>query len=244
MAGQIIVVNGTSGSGKSTTCELFAQKSEDFWLLYGIDHFMSATFPARYGHHGPNSSQGVHAHPVDESDPSGPLRWSFGEQGKRAFCAFHEGVASASREGCNLIIDHLLMIDPPVLQDLAWRLEGQPALLVTLKPPYEVLMERVAQRKMDKKMPVDLLGEDAVKKIIDRLDRLRDWFYEAVYTNDISDLVIDTQIHSPEEVCDMIEERLAKGKGTAFESLREIWPRPDTDRLTKTYLESEKRLHS
>ena len=209
--GQIIIVNGTSGSGKSTTCELLAKKSQDFWLLYGIDHFMAGTLPAQFGHHGPRSREGIYAHPVDEANPGGPLRWSFGPYGTRAFATLHEWVASASRQGCNIILDHLMMIDPPVL-------------LVTLKPPYEVLQQRIAQRKYDKKLPTDILGEDAVRIITDRLDRLRPWFYEAVYANDCSDLEIDTEAHGPEAVRTMIEQRLAAGPGTAFETLRARYP--------------------
>ena len=96
-------------------------------------------------------------------------------------------------------------------------------LLVTLKPPFEVLERRVAERRMDKKIPVDLLGEDAAKKIIDRLTRLRPWFYEEVYRNELADLTIDTSVHGPEEVCAMIEKRLAKGPGTAFDKLRRTY---------------------
>jgi chloramphenicol 3-O-phosphotransferase len=94
-------------------------------------------------------------------------------------------------------------------------------LLVTLKPPFEVLERRVAERKMDKKIPTDLLGEDAVGKIIGRLTRLRPWFYDAVYANTVSDLEIDTSVHGPEAVCAAIEQRLAQGPGVAFETLRE-----------------------
>jgi len=225
VAGQIIIVSGTSGSGKSTTCELLARRSDDFWLLYGIDHFMAGTFPAKFGHHGPHSREGVYAHPVNENDPDGPLRWSFGPHGERAFHTLHEWVASAAREGCNIILDHLMMIDPPLLQDAIWRMKDLPVTFVSLRPPYEVLMERVANRKMDKKMPTDLLGEDAVKRIIDRLDRLRPWFYEAVYANDCYDLEIDTVKHGPDEVCELIEKRIAQGPGTAFEQLRGRYPR-------------------
>ncbi|HEX8057047.1 MAG TPA: chloramphenicol phosphotransferase, partial [Novosphingobium sp.] len=138
----------------------------------------------------------------------------------------HEWIASASRQGCNIVFDHLLMTQTPVLADCAWRLEGLPVLLVTLKPPIEVLEKRVAERQMDKKLPIDLLGEDAVRKIVDRLARLRPWFTEVVYANDIADLTIDTAAHGPEEVCAMIEARLAEGPGTAFERLREKYPRP------------------
>lgn len=221
MPGQIIIVSGTSGSGKSTTCELFAKRSEDFWLLYGIDHFMAGTFPAKFGHHGARSREGVFAHPLDEADPSGALRWSFGENGRRAFAAFHEWVASASREGCNIIVDHLTLTDPPLLQDCVRRLAGLPVLFVSLKPPFEVLMQRVAGRKMDKKLPTAELGEDdPVRRIVERLDRLRPWFYEAAYANDLYDLQIDTEAHEPEEVCELIERRLAEGPGTAFDQLR------------------------
>ncbi len=225
--GQIVVVTGTSGSGKSTACERFAQQSDEFWLLYGIDHFMAGSFPAKFGHHGPRASEGVFAHPRDEASPDGPLRWSFGPKGLQAFAALHEWVASASRSGCNIIFDHLVMSDPPVLQDFIWRTAGLPVLLVTLKPPFAVLERRVAERQMDKKLPVDLLGEDAVGKIIDRLGRLRPWFYDAVYANEISDLTIDTDVHGPDEVCAMISARLAEGPGTAFSQLRAKWPRPD-----------------
>jgi chloramphenicol 3-O-phosphotransferase len=220
MAGQIIIVSGTSGSGKSTTCELWARRSEEFWLLYGIDHFLSGTFPAQFGHHGPRSVEGINAQPLDPAEPGGTLRWHLGPHGVRAMATFHEWAAAASRNECNIIIDHLLMVDPPVLQDCIRRLAGLPVLLVTLKPSFDVLMERVANRTMDKKMPTDLLGEDAVGKILDRLDRLRPWFYDAVYANDICDLEIDTVRNSPEEVCDLIARRLDQGPGTAFDRLR------------------------
>jgi chloramphenicol 3-O-phosphotransferase len=224
--GQIIIVNGTSGSGKSTTCELLAKSSDQFWLLYGIDHFLAGTLPAKFGHHGPRAREGIYAHPVDAKSPDGPLRWSLGPHGERAFATLHEWVASASRQGCNIILDHLMMIDPPVLQDAIWRLAGLPVLLVTLKPPFAVLEQRLAQRVYDKKLPTDILGKDTVRIITDRLNRLRPWFYEAVYANDCSDLEIDTDKHGPEEVRQMITQRLAEGPGTAFESLRARFPRP------------------
>jgi chloramphenicol 3-O-phosphotransferase len=226
MVGQIIIVSGTSGSGKSTTCEMFAKRSDHFWLLYGIDHFIAQTFPSKFGHHGPRSKEGFYAYPLDENDPDGNLRWGFGEYGTKAFGALHEWVAAAARQGCNIILDHITLVDPPVLQDLVWRLEGLPVLYVSLKPDYDVLLQRIASRKMDKPMPVDVLGADAVQKIINRLDRLRTWFYDAAYANDVYDLQIDTVAHGPEEVCDMIAARLAEGPGTAFETLRRRYPDP------------------
>lgn len=224
--GQIVIINGTSGSGKSTTAELFQKRSDDYWLLYGIDHFLAGTQPSQYGHHGPKSREGIHAEPADPAKPDGPLKWVLGPKGVQAFATLHEWLAASSRVGCNIVFDHLLMTQTPVLADCAWRLEGLPVLLVTLKPPFEVLEQRVAERQMDKKIPVDLLGEDAARKIVDRLTRLRPWFYESVYANDEADLTVDTSLHGPEAVAAMIAARLAEGPGTAFERIRAKYPRP------------------
>ena len=224
MAGQIIIVNGTSGSGKSTTCELFARQAADFWLLYGIDHFMGSSFPRQFGHHGERCREGIYAHPLDAADPEGPLRWSFGPWGCRGFAAFHEWVAASAREGCNIILDHLMMVDPPVLQDCIWRLAGLPVLFVTLKPPYEVLMARVANREIGNRCANSSYDDERIRKSRERLDRLRPWFYQAVYANTVCDLEIDSDACDPDSVCRQIEQRLNAGPGTAFEQLREIYP--------------------
>ena len=221
MAGQIIIVNGTSGSGKSTTCERFAKAADDFWLLYGIDHFLGSAFPRAFSHHGERSAEGFFAHPVNEDNPDGPLRWSFGEQGSKAFGAFHEWVAAASRQGCNIILDHLMLVDPPLLQDCIWRLQGLPVLFVTLKPPYEVLMERIAKRDIGLRFNNSSYDSEQVAKTRQRLERMRPWFYEAVYANPVCDLEIDSSDNGPDEVCEHIRQRLAMGPGTAFDTLRE-----------------------
>ena len=224
MAGQIIIVNGTSGSGKSTACELFSKRADDFWLVYGIDHFMGSTFPRAFGHGGDRCREGIFAHPLHADDPEGTLRWSMSEQGLRAFGVFHEWIASASRGGCNIIIDHLLIPDPPLLQDCIRRLENLPVLLVTLKPDYEVLLQRVEERTIGNRFSNSNYDSEQVRQSRERLARLRPWFYEAIYSNDICDLEIDTVKHSPESVCEQIERRLQSGPGTAFDRLREKYP--------------------
>lgn len=226
MAGQIIIVSGTSGAGKSTTCDVFAKRSEEFYLRFGIDQFLGGVFPAKFGHHGPRASEGFYRHPVDEDEPDGNLRWSFADKGWRAIETLHEWAAVASRAGCNIVMDHLMMIDPPVLQDCIWRLEGLPVLFVSVKPPYEVLMERVATRPMKGHPAAEMHGKDGNQRAVEALHRLRPWFYESVYANDCCDLEIDTTQHDPDAVCELIEQRLAEGPGTAFATLRQKYPRP------------------
>lgn len=225
MPGQIIIVNGTSGSGKSTACELFASQSDDFWLTYGIDHFLGSTFPRQFGHRGDRSEEGIYVGPLDDSDPEGALRWHFNEWGKKGFATFHEWIAAASRQGCNIILDHLLISDPPILQDCIWRLQDLPVLLVTLKPPYEALLERINQRQIGNRFANSNYSEEQIAKTRERQARLRPWFYDAVYANNLSDLEIDTAQHNPEAVCAQIVELLRQGPGEAFTRLRERFPR-------------------
>ena len=175
MAGQIVIVNGTSGSGNSTTCELFAKKADTFWLQYGIDHFMGSTFPRQFGHHGARCGEGIQAVPLNDREPEGTLRWQFHEQGLKAFAAFHKWIAAASRANCNIIVDHLMMTDPPVLQDCIWRLADLPVLLVTLKPPYTVLMERIAQRQIGNRFAKYSYTSERARISKQRLERLCPW---------------------------------------------------------------------
>lgn len=228
MSGQIIIVNGTSGSGKSTTCERFVQRAEDFWLTSGIDHFLGANFPKRFGHHGDDCQLGFYAEPERKDDPEGPLRWRFGPEGMRAFAVFHEWLASASREGCNIIVDHLLMLDPPLLQDCIWRLSGLPVLLVNLKPPYEVLEQRIAQRQIGQRFANSQYDEERIKRARERLDRLRPWFYRAVYASPHCDLEIDSADLTPDEICSRLEQRLSQGPGSAFDTLMGLYRNPIT----------------
>ncbi len=219
MAGQIILINGTSGSGKSTTCEQFVRDADDFWLHYGVDHFFASTFPRRFGHHGDRAAEGFSAVPLDPEQPDAALRWQFSKQGLNAMSVFHEWIAAASRQGCNIIVDHLLMCDPPLLQDCVQRLAGLPVLLVNLQPPYEVLAERVASREIGSRFTNSSYSEQQKSLSRQRLDRLRPWFYRAIYQNTRYDLNIDTSSCPPEEVCQQIRQRLQQDSGRAFKEL-------------------------
>ncbi len=112
------------------------------------------------------------------------------------------------------------MLDPPLLRDLVQRRKGLPVLVVTLKPPFEVLERRIAERQNTKRLPTEFLGEDAASKAVDRLNRLRGWFYEAVGASEVADIVLDTSLLAPNEICEAIEARLTAVPGEAFDRFR------------------------
>ncbi len=230
MPGQIVIVGGTSAAGKTTTVAEFAKRASDPYLMFGIDNLLGSMFPGKFSMFGERTQEGMYHFHEDPDDPESAFRCGFGDFGWSGIQAFHDMIAAASRAGQNLVVDHLLFLDPPFLQDCAWRLEGLPVLLVALKPPYEVLMERQATRQVHMPETMEEVArseeESAFLVIAKTMQKLTPWFYEASYENDIHDLVIDTTRFGPDEVCEQIEQRLNEGPGTAFERLRERYPRP------------------
>ena len=131
-AGQIIIVAGTSGAGKTTTIETFPKRQSDSYLMFGIDNLLGTMMPADYSLFGEKTKEGMYSYPEDPDDADSRLAANFGEIGWRGIHAFHEMIAAASRAGQNLIADHLAFVDPPILQDCVKRMEGLPVLLVNL----------------------------------------------------------------------------------------------------------------
>ena len=215
MTGGIIVVSGTSGAGKSTTCAAFAKRAEDPWLMFGMDLLVGTLFPPQYTVFGKKRSQGY------GGNTFGP------EMGWPAVRAMHAMIAAAARTGQNMIVDHLMFLDPPILQDCIWALDGLPVLFVNLRPPLEVLVERVTTREIVLPPPMVEAagGMDGVRALAGELEALVPWFFEHAYANDRYDLEIDSSALSPEQVSGRIEARLRQGPGSAFAELRRRYPR-------------------
>jgi chloramphenicol 3-O-phosphotransferase len=214
MSGQIVIVSGTSGAGKTVTCNAFARRADEMFMLFGADLLVGSLFPPQYTIFGPKKDDGF----------SGT---SFGEAGWKAVRAMHEMIAAASRLGQNLIVDHLMFLDPPVLQDCIWRLIDLPVLFVNLTVAHDVIEGRLMSRH--RVLPdalAEFVGPGGEQQMAASLNAIRDWFYKASYENDCFDLVFDTTALSTDEICERIEERLAQGPGTAFDELRERYPRP------------------
>ncbi|WP_071888508.1 phosphotransferase-like protein [Mycolicibacterium fortuitum] len=228
MAGQIIIVSGTSGAGKTTTINCFSKRTVEPYLMFGIDNLLGGMLHGKYSMFGEYAKDGMYVSPENADDPESDVRADFGEVGWSAIRAFHEMIAAASRAGQNVVVDHLMFVDPPILQDCIWRLAGLPVLFVAAKPPFEVLMDRLATRTVDIPETMDdvagQIENDAALTIAKTMQKLTPWFYKASYANDCYDLVIDTDAHNPDEVCRRIESRLEEGPGTAFESLRARYP--------------------
>jgi chloramphenicol 3-O-phosphotransferase len=216
MTGHVVLISGTSGAGKTTTCMAFAHRAEEPYLMFGMDLLAGTMFPAQYTIFGAKRHEGYGV-------------THYGPMCRQALAAMHEMIASAARSGQNMIVDHIMLTDPPVLQDCIWRMEDVPVLFVCLKPPRDVLEQRIKQRPMQLtpqvKAAIADAGDDALQGVAEELARATPWMYDSVYANDCYDLVIDSSSLTPDEICGRIEERLSSGPPKAFESLRRRYPR-------------------
>ena len=110
MSGQIVVISGTSGSGKTTTVQTFARRARDCYLMLGLDVLVGTMYPAKFTLFGEQRRDGYYDFHEDPNNPGKPLSTEyFGPVGWQTVRALHEMIAAAARSGQNMVIDHLAL---------------------------------------------------------------------------------------------------------------------------------------
>jgi chloramphenicol 3-O-phosphotransferase len=215
--GHLIVVTGTTGSGKTTTCQEFVNAADDLWFHLGIDLIASRMVSRKFVDGGPRSNEGIHMVPDDPSDPAGPRHLEIGACGAAIVHTLHKMAASAVSAGQNVIMDHVTTVHPPLLQDCVACLAGLPVLFVALRPPEARLQSRIDQRLAE---VIASLGPEHGTLANENTKRASKYIAREIFGyHDFFDLTIDTVALSPREVVDAISARLKKGPGEAFKSL-------------------------
>lgn len=214
--GTVVIVTGTTGSGKSTTCREFIATADDLWMHFGIDTFLGVMTPRQYVDGGPKCEQGVHMVPDDPSQPEGPCHLALGHLGLAMIRTYHQMLATASRAGQNIVADHVTLLDPPLLQECVLALEGHPVLFVALRPPQDLLMSRIEARLPE---VIQVLGPELGKSNNDGTKRASQSIADQIFGHDCFDLVLDSAALSPAQIANAIHERLTQGPGEAFPAL-------------------------
>jgi len=182
--GQIVILNGTPLSGKSSIAAVIQNTFEGVWMNLGVDHFMQMT-PERY-------------QPAIGLRPGGE-RPDLESLVVLLYRAMYEAIAAHSRLGLNVVVDvgHHDSYSVPlgILPDCARRLKDLPVLLVGVRCPVEVIMER--RRARGWHVPEN----GSVPKPVNL-------WQQAVHVPGIYDLEVDTSVLSPEECADLIRQRL------------------------------------
>ncbi len=195
--GQIVILNGTPRSGKSSIAAAIQDTFAGVWMNMGVDRFMQMT-PARY-------RPGIGLRPGGERPDLEPLIVTL-------YRAMYEAIAAHSRLGLNAVVDvghhDAYSIPRGILPDCARRLDGLPALFVGVRCPLAVVMERRLVT-----WQVGYAEDGSVPKPVLL-------WQEAIHMPGIYDLEVDTSVLDPEECADRIRQRLEGGPpGSAFQRL-------------------------
>ena len=215
--GRIVVITGSTGAGKSTTCAEFVNQQDDLWLHFGVDLFFGKLVPRKFiDGGGSRSGEGLYTAPDDPADVDGPWHMALGPLGAGMMHSFHSMVAEAARSGQNVVLDHIAMVDPPVLADCIACLAGLPVYFVALKPPVEVIPKRIDERL---ESIVATLGREHAVRNSENKKKVARFIYDRIFAHDCFDLVIDTDRHAPADVARMIGDAMGDCRGGAFPEL-------------------------
>jgi chloramphenicol 3-O phosphotransferase len=175
MAGRVVLLHGTSSSGKTTVARAVQQLSDEPWLRLGIDAFWNAV-DERWMEHGARADQGF-AWTDDARIVPGPF-------GQRLAAGMRAAVAACARAGNDMLVDDVF-VDATWLDGWRRELAGLRWLLVGVMAPIDVLEQR--ERARGNRIP----GESRAQ--VDVIHR------EIEY-----DLTVDTASLSPEECARVI----------------------------------------
>ena len=180
--GRVILLNGTSSSGKSTLVKALQARLRGPWLSVGIDTVVFA-LPGAYLNQ-PLWSE-VFRYVPPEPGAAAPYRIETGELGMRLIHGLHGMVAALAVEGHDVIVDHVL-IEHGWLPDLRARLgDGSDLIVVGVRCPLEVVVERERSRK-DR-----TVGQAAA-------------LFDVVHRDMTYDAEVDTSILSPTDAAEVI----------------------------------------
>ena len=142
-SGRIILLNGTSSSGKTTLVRALQDRLPDPWIEIGIDRFVFA-LPKRYLDQPLWSEVFRYVRPDGRAD--GPFTIETGPLGKRLVRGMHRTAAALAADGLDLIVDHVLL-EGSWLDELGrlWAPFG--VLFVGVVCPLGVVVERERGRR-------------------------------------------------------------------------------------------------
>ena len=131
-SGTIVILNGTSSSGKTSILRALQNLLEEPFLEAGIDKFIWM-LPERYLNR-----------PLWD-DVLG-LGDKAGAEGHRLISGMHHTIAALSRTGSNVLADHVL-VDPRWLEECARLFNDSNAFLIGVLCPLEILEQREKARE-------------------------------------------------------------------------------------------------
>ncbi len=186
--GQIIILNGTPRSGKSSIATVIQESFAGLWMNMGVDHFMPMV-PAHY-------QPGMGLRPGGERPD---LEASISQ----LYQGMYTAIAGHSRLGLNVVVDvgHHDCYSRPMhlLSSCARILHGLPVLFVGVRCPIEHIM----QRRRDTGWDTPPIDAPIPRPVL--------LWQQETHIPGIYDLEVDTSLLSPQECAALIRQHLEHG---------------------------------
>jgi chloramphenicol 3-O phosphotransferase len=198
--GNIIILNGTSSSGKTSILKALQTLMDEPYLDAGIDKFIWM-LPKRYldvplwqevfeytwsGSGADRELAAIHA----------------GPRGHALMSGMHRSIAALARAGNHVLADHVLL-EPAWVRECAGLFADLPAWFVGVRCPLDVLETREKSRR-DR-----TLGQARAQ-------------FHAAHVHGLYDLEVDTSKLSPQVCAEQIRQRMIDGSSpSAFRRLRD-----------------------
>jgi chloramphenicol 3-O phosphotransferase len=142
--GKVIILNGTSSSGKTTIAHALQEALAEPYLCLGIDTFITM-MPERYASLEPSDDPAVTTF-VTRTDAAGPwVELKIGTVARRVSHSMYWAVAALANRGNNVIFDDV-MTEPDFLQEAVMALRHLHVLFVGVRCPLAVAEERERER--------------------------------------------------------------------------------------------------
>jgi chloramphenicol 3-O phosphotransferase len=194
--GRIILINGTSSSGKTTLVRGLQTTLPELWLEMGIDRFAYA-LPGRVL--GQPTWPQLFRYVRRDGQSDGPFTIETTTLGQRFISGIHATAATLARGGLNVIVDHVLL-EAAWLEECARMWATFSVLFVGVRCPLDVVLRRELERK-DR-----TLGQAEAQ-------------FAVVHSWGAYDVEVDTSVLTPSEAVDRIRAALGSPKATSLTRL-------------------------
>lgn len=192
--GTVIILNGPSGSGKSSIQKEFQYLNmPQLWIKTGIDTLFDAPMPTITPENmsfwqSPNPIRWVQT--SQDENSNNIITLFVGEQGEKVAYAMNSAIAAYAKNGCNVIVDYIAY-KPEWFDDLQKKLKGIKTYYVAVEIPLEILEQREAARGTSPK------------------GHARSHYF-TVYGNKKYDLTVNSATHSAKEIAQQLKDLIEK----------------------------------
>ena len=144
-AGTVIILNGPSAIGKSSTIKAFQANQDKLRLSIGIGNFFVGVLPQNFHLKDTPEFKAI-MHSVRTEDEQGKLfTLHIGPNGEKVIKGMHEAIAAYARAGNNVIVDYI-MYNPAWRNELMKALQNINVIYVGITASLETIHQREKQR--------------------------------------------------------------------------------------------------